>query len=138
MDCDYQRTLSGGKPEFPEFLEAIEAWLEGAGLPMEVVTKAMIVFDEVISNILTHGASGTVPTVTVRLRTAPGELTAEVLDDGLPFDPLSRPDPDTSLPVEDRPIGGLGIHLVRELMDSVGYSHDGQSNRLRFSKNYAV
>jgi serine/threonine-protein kinase RsbW len=138
MDGNFQRTLHDGKAGFPQFLEAIESHLEGSGVPIEVVHKTMIVFDEVVSNILNHGAIGSEPTITAHLRIEPGRLFAEVLDDGPPFDPLSLREPDLSLSVEDRPIGGLGIHLVRELTDSLGYSHDGRCNRLHFSNTYSL
>lgn len=138
MDGSFQRTLPDGRAGFPQFLEAIESHIESSGVPLPVVHKTMIVFDEVISNVLNHNTAGSEPTITVRLRIAPGEIFAEVLDDGPPFDPLSLPEPDLSLSVEDRPIGGLGIHLVRELTDSLGYSHDGRCNRLHFSNTYRL
>lgn len=135
MNCDYERTLSNGRQGFTKFLEAAEAFLEEAGVPAEVVTKFMIAFDELVSNILDHGNAAT---VTARFFLKGDEVAAELIDDGKPFDPLSVPDPDTSLPVEDRPVGGLGIHIVRQLMDHVEYVHDGNFNRLRFAKNFPL
>jgi serine/threonine-protein kinase RsbW len=61
----------------------------------------------------------------------------EVEDDGRPFDPLLVPPPDLTLPLERRPIGGLGIHLIRSLMDEVAYArHDGR-NVLKMAKRLA-
>jgi serine/threonine-protein kinase RsbW len=138
MEWNCQHTFSDGTPGFSGFLDAIAADLEQAKVPAEVASRAMVAFDEIVSNILLHGAPGSRPTVTVLLRRGPHALVAEVLDDGAPFDPLTQDAPDVSLSVEERPIGGLGIHLVRKLMDSVEYTHDGTRNRLRFSKTYAI
>ena len=107
-------------------------------VPADIAARLMIAFDEVISNALNHGASGADPRVSVRLLVTHAGVAAEVRDDGRPFDPLSRPAPDTSLPLDERPVGGLGIHLLRELMDEVEYVRDGETNLLRFAKTYPV
>lgn len=60
-----------------------------------------------------------------------------ITDDGVAFDPLAAGPPDTSLPIEAREIGGLGIHLVRNLMDQVAYVRSGNHNCLQFSKSFA-
>ena len=55
-------------------------------------------------------------------------LTIELRDAGVPFNPLDKPDPDVTLPAEERPIGGLGIYMVKKSMDSVSYEYkDGQN-----------
>lgn len=131
MTAEFARTLSDGKAGFPELLEDIEATLEQSGVPPAATAQLMIAFDEIVSNVLDHGDA---PTVEVRIKIDDGSVSAEVTDDGKPFDPLAAPRPDTTLPVEERPIGGLGIHLVRELMDEVLYQRDQGRNRLRFSK----
>lgn len=135
MDCDYERTLSDGRVGFAAFLEAIESFLDGTETPPDVTTKVMIVFDELVSNILDHGSASV---VTARLRVGADALTVNLTDDGAAFDPLTLPEPDTSLSLEDRPIGGLGIHIVRNLMDRVDYSREGGRNRLRFAKTFTI
>ena len=62
------------------------------------------------------------------------ELTFELRDKGVPFDPTAAPDPDTTLSAEERPIGGLGILLVRKLMDTVSYSRQSGQNVLTMRK----
>ena len=59
-------------------------------------------------------------------------------DDGAPFDPLQAPEPDTSRPVEERPVGGLGILIVRRLMDEITYHRAGGRNRLTMRKKLVV
>jgi anti-sigma regulatory factor (Ser/Thr protein kinase) len=58
-----------------------------------------------------------------------------IIDGGTPFDPTAKADADTTLSVEERPIGGLGIFLVRQLMDTVSYEYKGGKNRLTLVKN---
>jgi serine/threonine-protein kinase RsbW len=61
-------------------------------------------------------------------------VRAEVIDDGRPFDPLGLPDPDVTSSVEDREIGGLGVYLVRKMMDDVIYERRERLNCLIFCK----
>ncbi|CDO37588.1 MULTISPECIES: ATP-binding protein [Novosphingobium] len=134
MDCDYERTLANGRAGFPAFLEDIEAYLESVDLPVDVLTKVMIAFDELVSNILEHGKQQDTPRITACLNVRHEEITVDLIDDGKPFDPLTLEAPDTSLAVEEREIGGLGIHIVRRIMDRVEYAREGECNRLRFAK----
>ena len=134
MIADFERTLSDGKAGLGDFLASIEGHLEGAEIDPGVSMKAMIAFDEIISNVLNHGSEGGFPEVVVRISSRDGELQCEIEDNGVAFDPLEMPAPDTTQSVEDRPIGGLGIHLVRELMDRVEYARIDDRNRLRFAK----
>ena len=65
-----------------------------------------------------------------------GEIVLEFIDGGVPFNPLAKADPDISLPPEQREIGGLGIFLVREMMDDVAYAYVNKENRLTIKKKY--
>ena len=89
--------------------------------------------EELGINILTHGGKGKErrPEIEIVLTSEDHALTIEVLDDGHPFDPLQdSPNPDLTATIEGRPIGGLGIHLVRNLMDDLHYQRDAGKNRL--------
>jgi serine/threonine-protein kinase RsbW/sigma-B regulation protein RsbU (phosphoserine phosphatase) len=68
---------------------------------------------------------------------AGGRLTVTVADDGIPFDPLTVAPPDTTLPLADRDVGGLGIHLVRHLVDDIIYRRIGARNETTLVKNVA-
>jgi anti-sigma regulatory factor (Ser/Thr protein kinase) len=71
----------------------------------------------------------------VGLRLSGQELNVTIADTGAPFNPLNAPPPDLTSNLVDRPIGGLGIHLVRSLMNSVEYEREGGENRLRLRKD---
>ena len=137
MESDFSRTLSDGKAGFPALLDAIEAHLADAGVPKTAIGPVLIAADEVVSNVLNHGGEGGAgPTVQVDLRVADGRVAVQIADDGAAFDPIAADAPDTTQSIEDRRIGGLGIHLVKTLMDSVAYDRADGRNLLRFSKGY--
>jgi len=135
MEPDFAHTLPAGGEGLPALLDALEEELAGRGVPMAVASSVLIAADEVISNILNHG--GAHAAVEVAGRVSAGRITVSIIDDGAAFDPLAAAAPDTTLDVEEREIGGLGIHLVRKLMDRVDYERRGNHNRLQFSKSYA-
>jgi serine/threonine-protein kinase RsbW len=138
MTAEFARTLVDGRAGFPGLLEAIEAHLESHAVPPGVAAQLMVALDEIVSNVLDHGGDDGGVLVDVRMKIGSGQVKAEVADNGRPFDPLSTPAPDTSLSLEDRAIGGLGIHLLRELLDDVSYLREGGRNRLRFSKTFPL
>lgn len=108
-------------------------------MPADVVNALQLSLEEVVTNVIVHGYKQTGnKTVAVRLAARPGELVVEVEDEAPAFDPLARAAPDLDLPLEERPIGGLGIHLVKNLMDAVTYQRDGHRNRLTLTKRWAV
>lgn len=119
-------------------MDAAEIFLAERGVPEKIMAQIMIALDEIISNIFHHGVREGEPTVHVMLEVALDRVAAQITDDGIAFDPLQRAEPDTSLPPEERPIGGLGIYLVRQMMDDVRYDHDHGQNRLQFHKLYGL
>ncbi len=101
----------------------------------DAVMAINLVLDELMANIIEHGfPDGGEHTIRVTLGVDAGELTIEVDDDGRPFDPLQAPPPDLDLPIEERPVGGLGIHIVRSLMDAVEYRRRNDRNVLTMRK----
>lgn len=116
--------------------DQVEEAVTGSGLPLDLSFKLNVALDEIITNIVSYGAvDGVGPlSIEVTLRQFPDRLEADVTDNGVAFDPLSVPPPDVTAAMEDRTIGGLGIHLVRNLMDKVAYSREGERNRLKLVK----
>jgi anti-sigma regulatory factor (Ser/Thr protein kinase) len=104
-------------------------------LPEETLFQVRLVLEEVLMNVISYGAGdGAVPHVQLNMAQKDGTLSMEIADNGIAFDPLQLPAPDLDAEIDDRPIGGLGIFLVRELMDSVTYRRDGDWNRLVVTK----
>ena len=121
-----------------DMAERVEAFGEAQSLPANVVNALNVVLDEAVSNAINYGYdAGARGEIVVRLRHRPDGVTVEVEDDGRPYDPLQTPPPDLTLSLEERPIGGLGVHLIRSLMDEVSYARVGGRNVLKMAKNLA-
>lgn len=115
--------------------EAFEGFASAHAIPDAARRAVQIVLDELLSNTARCGGSGgRRPEVEVGFRLDGGILRVEIADDGVPFNPLERPGPDTTLPLEERPVGGLGLMLVTRLVDGIDYAREGERNRVRFEK----
>lgn len=121
-------------------LDALAALLAAHGLAKAVTWPVEVSLDEVLANVVRHGLEGRGGTATLELELRldvgvfPAVCEVVVTDDGPEFDPLQSPAPDTSLGVGERPVGGLGIALVRQLMDEVEYERRDKRNRLRLRR----
>jgi anti-sigma regulatory factor (Ser/Thr protein kinase) len=125
--------VSNALSEVPRAAEQVEAFCRERSIPAPIVHKFSLALDEALTNIISHAfADGARHEIDVRLETGGGYVTAVMSDDGAPFDPLSQPAPDIHAPVEERKIGGLGIHLLRKLMDQADYQRRDGRNILTF------
>ncbi len=116
--------------------EAVERFAAENQLSVAVANALLVAVDEAVSNAINHGyAPGVRGEIAVRLRRRPDRVELEIEDDGAPFDPLQAPAPDLTLSLDARPIGGLGIHLVRRLMDKMSYARRDGRNLLKLVKN---
>lgn len=116
--------------------DAIDAFCSDHAIPPPLAVNLNLALDEILTNIISYGFKDEERhDIEVDLRLDAGTLAVEVIDDGVAFDPLKMPPPDLDAALEDRPIGGLGIHLVKSLMDSVEYRREGARNRLSLRKN---
>lgn len=131
--------LSNDLREVPRVAERVESFCQGHKVPKKAAYRFNLALDEVLTNIITYGFdSGGSHQIEVLVTCRKGELSATVSDDGVAFDPVAQPAPDTHAAVEDRPIGGLGIHLLRKLTDEVTYRRDGNRNYLSFRARFAA
>lgn len=102
-------------------------------LPSKVSFAADHALTEHIQNLVDHARAHQ---LTVTFQAQQGQLLLTILDDGIAYNPLEAPEPDLSLPLEQRPIGGLGVHLMRKLMDTVHYERREGKNRLEMVKRW--
>src|SRR5262245_49078490 len=106
------------------------------GLASKVIHDLNLAMEEILTNIISYGyTDNREHEVKVRLSAQLGEVSVEIEDDGQPFNPLEAPEPDITKPLEERKIGGLGIHLVRNVMDGLEYKRQGERNLLTIKKN---
>lgn len=99
-------------------------------IPMPVMLKVNIVLDELLSNIIKYGFEDEdrLQLIDIKIELQAGKLLLEISDRGLPFNPFQKTPPDLSKSIEEREIGGLGIHLVRKLMDEHSYKRKIDQN----------
>ena len=115
-----------------QLVRELEAALVAAGHDAELVHDARLIAEELLTNTLRHGCDPAVAhAIEVEARWTDERLVLAFRDDGAAFDPLARADPDLDAGIDERPIGGLGIFLVRELAESVSYERIGRDNVLR-------
>lgn len=108
---------------------SLETLAERHGLSEQELLSVNLVLEELVVNVVSHGHhDGLEHEITIRLSVTDRELTIEVEDDGRPFNPLeaSRPDLDASL--DERLVGGLGLHLVRSFVDELSYRREDGKN----------
>jgi anti-sigma regulatory factor (Ser/Thr protein kinase) len=129
MACCRTVTITRGLEELPRVIEVVEAFCRGVGASEHDAHSLHLAIEEVVSNVLMHGYKGAPHPVSVCLETIPTRrVRATVTDTAPAYDPLARPEVDTSMPLEDRPIGGLGVHLVKKLMDTTHYERVNGQN----------
>lgn len=123
--------LTNNIEEVPKMAEWIEAFGEEVGMDLPKVFNVNLALEEAVVNVMNYAYPGKTG-MPVRLSAdVEGNVIIFTLeDDGEPFDPTKKEDPDIMLEAEERPIGGLGIFLVRQLMDEVTYQRKNDTNIL--------
>ena len=131
-----QTTLPGEESRLQEAMAFLHGFWQTESLPDELLFPFELALEEVFMNVAMHGGGEQGPaTVWLELERADGRLNLSLSDDGRAFDPLALPTPDLDAPLEERPVGGLGVYLVREMMDDVSYSYRGGRNCLSMWKS---
>jgi serine/threonine-protein kinase RsbW len=121
--------------EIERFEGEFQAFAARHGLAPRLVAQIWLAFDELLTNTISYGfPQGGRHTILVRLDIEGDRFTAELIDGGVAFDPLAAPEPDLDAALEERGIGGLGIHFVRATMDSLDYRREKDQNRLVMTK----
>ena len=117
--------------------EFVDAQLEECGCPMKAQMQIDIAIDELFGNIAHYAYNPEVgpATVQVEVRREPEiEVIITFIDNGIPYDPLAKEDPDVTLSAEERGIGGLGIYMVKKSMDEIVYEYKDGQNILKVRK----
>ena len=124
--------------EIPRIAETVEAFCTRHALAPGLAMHLTLALDELATNAITHGlGSDPARDGAIRLRLARDgdSVHAVIEDDGPPFDPLSVPPADTAQALEARDIGGLGVHIVRAVMDELRYERRDGMNRVHLRKH---
>ena len=128
--------IGNSQAEIRNVLAQVEQFGAEHQLASEIVNDLNVALDEALGNIIAYGyESGARDEIVVRLSYVSGAVNVEIEDGGQAFDPLQVPPPDLTADLQDRKIGGLGIHFIRSLMNQVAYDRLDGKNRLRMVKN---
>ena len=143
---DYKPQKGGARivnKTFPAKIEAlsdvlgfVDLTLEEYGCPMKIQTAVCVAIEEIFVNIAhyAYGDGEGDVTLGIGFDEESRDITFRMTDKGAPFDPLKKPDPDITLPAEDREIGGLGIFITKKTMDTVSYAYENGENVLTMIK----
>ena len=135
METGFRMTIGDDIGEVAKVKAAFAEFADAQALPDAIRRGMKVVLDELLTNTIRYGFAeqeGGEVTIDVELRQ--GRLSVTLTDDGQPFNPLEMAAPDTELPVETREIGGLGILLVRKMMDEVSYQRRADRNVVILAK----
>jgi anti-sigma regulatory factor (Ser/Thr protein kinase) len=108
---------------------ALKQFADVRGISSHDVMKINLIVDELISNIVSYAYQDDGEhDIEIELGLADNRLSLAITDDGVPFDPSAKDSPDTAAPLEARPLGGLGIHLVKKIADDLSYQRRAGKN----------
>ena len=108
---------------------------QAVGFEEKKINQIQLAAEEVLANVINYAYPDKSGEVEINLTPEPSkQLEIEISDSGIAFNPLDLPEPDISAPMEKRQIGGLGVYLLRKLMDEVRYKREGERNILTFIK----
>lgn len=127
-------TLRADRRNLGEVFGFLRHVLGEAGIRERLLLDLELAVEEAVVNVMTHAYPGGQGVLVLGVMPGPGHVTIELRDRGVPFNPLLVPEPDVSAPLGKREIGGLGIHLIRTLMDEVSYEFRDGENILTLRK----
>jgi serine/threonine-protein kinase RsbW len=123
--------------ELPPLAKKIEDLAEKWELPHDLAMNINLVIEEALTNIIFYAFTD-LDKHEIKLSVSLNNnkrLRIKITDSGIPFNPLTQPQPDVTLPVEERPVGGLGIFLISQIMDRMHYSRQKNQNILTLNKS---
>jgi len=124
-------------PEIARLADRVAAFCAERGVPAAVAYRLNLALEEILTNTINYGyADSGSHEIAIELEQTAEGVTVEIDDDARPFDLTQVPAPDLAAPIEQRPIGGLGLHFVRTMMDEVRYRRDGSRNRVTLVKRF--
>jgi anti-sigma regulatory factor (Ser/Thr protein kinase) len=127
--------LKNDLTEIVRMSQIIDEFCASNKLPPDTVFALNLSLEEILANVIAYGYDDhNEHVINVRMNLHQGQVYIEVEDDGKPFNPLEVDAPDIDKPLEERPIGGLGIHLVKNHMDSLQYKRKDETNLLIMKK----
>lgn len=119
MNSRYSLQTSAELKNLSQIRDFVEMAATGLGFSPDLISNVQLAVDELATNVILHGYHGQGGSLEIELERTVRGLVVRLRDEAPPFDPTTVPPPDLTLPLTKRPIGGLGVHLVRRAMDEV-------------------
>ena len=129
--------IEATKENLPKVMEFVERMLEAVDCPPKAGMQIDIAVEEIFTNIVNYAYAPGKGNAIVRVDVTDHPVTVSItfIDNGKPYDPLAKEDPDITLSAEERQIGGLGIFMTKQVMDDVIYEYKDGRNILTLKKN---
>jgi len=134
MDCSTTFAISANLSEIPRVSAAIEETMRTCAFSDDAILDMQLAVEEAVSNTILHGYRGAVGQVTIAIQAMHELVQVRIEDHAPPFDPLSHPDPYRESELAERRIGGLGIYLMRQVVDEIIYQYIDRKNVLTLVK----
>jgi serine/threonine-protein kinase RsbW len=138
MDAFQSETRVRAADDLPGVLEFMEASCRDANVDPALWFDLQLAVEEACCNVIEHAYNGEGGEFCVSFQSRDRDVIITLRDQGKPFDPASVAPPDMNLPLEDRPVGGLGLHLIYQLVDEVKFDRSDGTNSLTLIKRNAI
>ncbi len=132
----YELEIAADVDKLSKVTEFVDSILEKNGCPIKVQMKIDLALEELFVNIAHYAYPDGEGTAKILAGANSEYVEITFIDSGVPYDPLAKPDPDVTLSIEERQIGGLGIFLSKKLMDDISYKYEDNKNILTVRKNF--
>jgi len=142
LESDKTITVEASMEYLDKVMSGIEAFLEACDCPMKIAMKILLCVEELYTNVVNYAYDSPGGNCTIELKSLSEEtehgVTICMRDHGMPFDPFAKDDPDITLSAEEREIGGLGIYMVKTIMDTMSYEYKQQENIVTMTKKWQI
>lgn len=133
----YELKIAAEVDKLPDVLAFVESVLEKNASSIKTQTQIHIALEELFVNIASYAYPDSDGEADIRVTVTSEYIEITLIDSGIPYNPLAKPDPDVTLPADDRAIGGLGIFMTKKLMDEVSYEYVDKKNTITIKKKMA-
>lgn len=133
--CTLRLELKNAQSETERLCRCVEDFATSTGLDKKTAFRITLALEELFTNIVSYGfQDGLEHTIGITLEKENRALVFRIEDDGVPFDPMNAEAPDVKCPLEESKVGGLGIHLVKKMMDEIVYERRDDKNIITMKK----
>jgi len=138
MDKTFELVIDSNIEKIPEISALLGEEMQTFGFGSEMILDTQLAVEEAITNVINHGYKKTGGQIVISSRICPERIEVQIMDTAPRFNPLSVPEPDLDSTIDDRNVGGLGIFLIRQVMDEVSYRYEDGKNIFSLTKKRIV